>query len=1268
MNLSRELILPVFEKHSALSGEEHNKWILSFKPKTTEWTMTDMKDTIHLFQKTGYKENVYDEELVVESESDATILRVNGIHNISLYCEYENPKTARGSWYKYKKLSSDTDNSQLPDIFSQKISSYVREEHLLEDNQVPPQWASSLKSYEICKKITYTDPKTGIVYMICMTKRTNEPFQTMLASGVSGMVPIIDYYIECPTKMDPKDAVVCMVRMIQILEQNSSPITIEQQKEVLSNYDSLIDKIRDKKYFKDPYYLAPKPVTLEQVHVSDPELTYGQISILNGYAVTDKADGERMLLFVDENGNAYMINNAFEVRGTGWKVKRDILYNTILDGEYLPSSKRLDGSNKDMFACFDVYFVGGKSVIYLPLMKTKTSVMREKAKDKEKQKKTEPHIVGDTRVDIMNSILNDAMWHHEKDTSIELTSKVHIAATGNDMFLACRKILEDATKKGSPYDIDGLVFTPVDLPVLGYYPNKSITIKNASSTWDRVLKWKPPSQNSIDFCISVDKNTIRDIKHHVRYAKLTLSCGYSALKNEEISVSRGLQLLQTRISERNLGDDYILKSFTPQYYYEEGIQYAYVQLSSDGVLRAENGDEINDGAIVEFGYDINDKRSISYRWRAMRVRNDKMRNIILPTISSREESEPKGRRKERYQIKTIKANDWKTATGIWRSIHEPVSNDMITGVERAPQLVKQAIDLQTRLLGTDAVYYGRNVTREHLLSVEMLNFHNAVIKDNLYKWPQQLTKNSLLELACGMAGDMNRWQDPETGFSFRNILGVDLVRDNITKAVDGAYARVLKPRYGAQRKHQNYVFVIGDCAKPLYNGACSKGLDKDSEDVLKELYGKPSGRRLLTIIPPFAKNKFDMVSCQFAIHYFFETQQKLEGFMANVRDNLRPGGIFISTFMDGSSVEKLIRDKGKKGLVEGRKLDGKVVVWAIRRIFSVDKDSISENEEEAEYIGGSYIEKNPQEDQEGGARKQRKKEMIEVYDPDKKTKKSLSLVDVPGLGDCMFISLEIAAFGEEKSVQGNGSWMRKRIIDKMVEILSKDDEKALDLYESIKLHVDNLSPDIKDEASEELYSSDSKKTYAERVSGYIRWMSKKRVWGTQIELRVAMYYLERPLYIYQTTGDKTVAHTIGMDLYPNKEPVLVWFNGKNHYKALLQEKETVVAEPEKLETFPTIVAATVQAATNKEASSPFGRLIDVYLENTNRLIPEYLVDFNILYEYATRYGLELVQDGMFSDTYQAFKEKNPDAFPMFDKDPVQQQFSFLNRWVVFRRV
>lgn len=1288
MNISTELIMPILEEHAGLAASEENRrWVISFYPKTVEWSTTDMKDTISMFQKTGYREDVYDEKLVVYNEADSTSLHVNGIHNISRYCQNENPASSDARWYRYSVIEGNA-VTQIPDIFSLKMTSKIEEERSLDSANQPPQWGTSMKLYKLEKRISYTDEKSGMRYMITMTKTHDVPAQTMIASGVSGKNPVIGYSIQCPQGVSTKDVVVSIVRMLQIIEQNRFPMTTEQQKNVLAGYDALVSKVRDKKYFKDPYYLAPKPLTLEQEHISDPGITYGQLTILDGYAVTDKADGERMLMYIGDDGAAYLINNGFEVRGTGWRVKRDTLYNTLLDGEFLPLNKRLDGSDKDLFAAFDIYFVGGESVMGLPLIASPksavsaTSAVQASPKEEKTAREKKPERVMDkTRYEIMKTVLEGHMWEHDKDAALELISKRHIAANGNEMFAACRQLLEEAVKKGARYDIDGLVFTPASLPVLGYYPGKPVTIKSASSTWDRVLKWKPPQQNSIDFCVSIDKNPIKSqAARGTTYAKLMISCGYSALKNEEISVSRGLKLLQTRISERDLKDSYILKSFTPQYRYEKGIEYAYIPYAN-GVLRAENGDEITDGAVVEFGYDKSDKRPISYRWRAMRVRNDKMRNPVTP--SPTEDVQP---RRARYQIKTIKANDWKTATSVWKSIHEPVTREMITGVQRAPQLIKDAIDLQARLLGTDAVYYGRNVTREHLLSVEMLNFHNTVIKDNLYKW-QNYPKNNLLELACGMAGDMNRWQDPVTGFAFRNILGVDLVRDNITKAIDGAYARVLKPRYGAPRRHQNYVFVIGDCAKPLHNGAAARGYDKDSEEVLRELYGKASNKRYLTIIPPFARDKFDMVSCQFAIHYFFEKREKLEGFMANVRDNLRPNGLFIATFMDGASVERLIREKGKNGLVEGRKLDGAAVVWAIRRIYDASIGEEPEHEavaEQPEETNANAYEEIPPLMMDGGA-PPRKMTMLEVFDPSTNGKRSLRLANVPGVGDCMFVSLEVAAFGKDKSSTRNGIWMRTKIVSMMRQILSKNDNRAKELYEDMKLHINNISPEVKDEAekavSKKLYTPTSSssssspkeegKGYAERMAGYLDWMSQRKVWGTQIELRIAMDVLERPIQIYQTdvTTNRTSAHTIGEDKYPNVPPVMVWYNGTDHYKALL---EPAVEEPEvPMSSPPQSLAPPFKQLQiqpqQKDEDSKFGRIIDVYLENTNRLIPEYLVDFNLLYDYANRYGLELVQDGMFSDTYKAFKEKNPNSFPEFDKDTVQQQFSFLNRWVVFRR-
>lgn len=1311
MNLSKELILPIITTYVELAREEDRTWCVTLYPKTQPWSGTDMRDVISVFRAKGYKEDVHEEVLEVYDEAELTLLRVSGIHNISNYCHNENPKAAKGSWFRHARVEPE-DSIQFPDIFSLRVVSSVEEERSLGDMETPQGWGSSMKMHTMRKSIVYTDMKTGVKYCLCMVKRATDPATTMIKSNVSSKPAVIEYSIEVPPALYSKqpegkakapesekeredigkEVMTMIVKMLQMVEQNKTPITVDQQKQVLQAYNALVKKVRDARDFKDSFYLAPKPYTIEQVHLSDPGLTYGQLSILDGYAVTDKADGERMLMYIDDVGDAYLINNAFEVRGTGLKARRDLIHNTLLDGEFLPPSKRLDGVERDLFAIFDIYFVGGESVMGLPLIDTGTHAIQAvsiqapastSAKGAEKAK-----ITGRSRVEVISTVLESHLWEpsKDKDVSVQMVAKQHIAAKGEDMFKACREILTNATRKGTPYDIDGLIFTPTDLPVLGVYPGKAVTIKGSSTTWDRVLKWKPHDQNSIDFVVSLDKTPIVDHRTRRSYAKLLLSCGYSALKNEEISVSRGLQLLQTRISERNLKDVYILKAFTPQYKYQQGVQFAYIPYSADGTIVAANGDEIHDGSVVEFSYDPNDQRPVSYRWHPMRVRNDKMRNTVTPAQDAPE-------KKGRHQISTNKANDWKTATSIWKSIHEPVTREMITGVVRAPQLVKKALNLQARLLGTDAVYYGRNIAREHLLSVGMLNFHNTVVKDNLYKWPIGMAKTSLLELACGMAGDLGRWQDPNTGFAFRNVLGVDLVRDNITKAMDGAYARVLKPfRYGVQRKHQNYVFAIGDCAKPLATGEASRGMDKDSEDVLLELFGKRSSRRLLTSIPRFGRDKFDMVSCQFSIHYFFETEEKFRGFLANVRDNLRPGGVFITTFMDGKTVERLLQEEGRNGLVEGRKLDGRVVVWAIRNISQVATDAESPEEEaDAVPIAGVEPVLEPEAFMMGGAPARRSTKLM-AYEEDKSAIKEYRLVDVPAEGDCMFISLELAAFGEEKSKNRDGTWMRSKVIDKMREILSRPDETATELYEELRIHIDNMSSSVKEEASEmigkeSLYSTEeSDAPYEERADGYLEWMSTKGVWGTGIELRMAMEFLERPVFIYQTDKKtkRAQAHTIGENRFPNKPPVRVWFNGINHYKAVL-EKPGAPAMPTvpSVPSMPSLAAPVAAPAPKLPVEKPkFGRIIDVYLENINRLIPEYLVDFEVLTKYADEYGLELEHDSMFSDTYQEFKKQNPDTtFQGFDdaketdedyaqkkhENDVQKKFSFLNRWAVFKR-
>jgi hypothetical protein len=52
---------------------------------------------------------------------------------------------------------------------------------------------------------------------------------------------------------------------------------------------------------------------------------------------------------------------------------------------------------------------------------------------------------------------------------------------------------------------------------------------------------------------------------------------------------------------------------------------------------------------------------------------------------------------------------------------------------------------------------------------------------------------------------------------------------------------------------------------------------------------------------------FDIVSCQFSMHYLFETEQKLRAFLYNVSCRLEPGGFFVATTVDAEKVVALVR-------------------------------------------------------------------------------------------------------------------------------------------------------------------------------------------------------------------------------------------------------------------------------------------------------------------------------------------------------------------------
>ena len=100
------------------------------------------------------------------------------------------------------------------------------------------------------------------------------------------------------------------------------------------------------------HFVGPKPVSLEMDHVQEVvDSQPNKRSILKGYTVTDKADGEGNLLFINNEGDAYLIDPSMRVRSAGFRCTA--CKNTLLNGEYI--TRDLKGRLQFAFYVYDAY-------------------------------------------------------------------------------------------------------------------------------------------------------------------------------------------------------------------------------------------------------------------------------------------------------------------------------------------------------------------------------------------------------------------------------------------------------------------------------------------------------------------------------------------------------------------------------------------------------------------------------------------------------------------------------------------------------------------------------------------------------------------------------------------------------------------------------------------------------------------------------------------------------------------------------------------------
>lgn len=614
--------------------------------------------------------------------------------------------------------------------------------------------------------------------------------------------------------------------------------------------------------FTRSQFIGPQPVTLELQNVARDNIEVN--TILSGYTVTDKADGERCMLFVAKNGKCYLISNTMNVIPLGVSIPLEKNYGqTLLDGEWI--TRNASGMETKVYAIFDVYYANKKNVRTLPLMIAQEDDYHR------------GHGHDSKRDDRMTKMYNFLKAAKDVFGSNGITLMVKRFRKG-DIFANSKALLDEIDQGYFPYRTDGLIYTHSLLSVGGFSVGDGIV---GTGTWSKVYKWKPPHENSIDFQIKLALNDDGTQKKKVVGTNICqvyeLYVGFNATKWTPIKPSEYFNAQRGDDTTTAPSTEYGLKLFMPTDDIEsDELSYFYVSPN----MTCKNGDVIQDGAIIEFSL-------VDGQWKPIRIRRDK-----------------------------TTPNDIVTAINVWRSINYPVTQEIIKGE------IEVTMDMVPKY---DDIYYRRNINRDMFVSRNMMEFHNNGVKRVLIQGVIEMAgAKTLLDFACGKAGDLPKWLNT----SLTTVYGIDKARDNIENRNDGAYARIMQ---NAKTAGKTFVFGTLDVSQEI-NESLVESL-KDPEDKLV-------GDMLLK------HGTFDVISCQFAVHYFYDNEQTINNFINNVIRFLRPGGYLMLTFLDGNEVNMILNDKGE---ATGYGMNGKLI-WNIRRTrpgkIKVYMESIGEEFEE----------------------------------------------------------------------------------------------------------------------------------------------------------------------------------------------------------------------------------------------------------------------------------------------------------------------------------
>jgi hypothetical protein len=890
---------------------------------------------------------------IIEQNSGKLLLspirtEINGSENIQKYCNNNNIKELISfgcvNFIKKTNIFNDKGDKIWPvnfDDFNFRVS--LQNEEVLRPNKgaafyIIDKWKDSKKTFRYLNRVTFTHPDYPILVDISITKSTEivdkkpKTYYSTTDSNIFNREETYEIELEVDNKAigprtkfyNSKNILESLRKVIKFvlsgLQGTNFPISYPEQKHVLNSYMELLhkDKFDSKKWIHSGNFIGPNSVTLQLINVAPIDENSTEPNIRENYVVTDKADGDRHLMYISDTGKIYLINTNMNVIFTGAKSFEKEYFNSILDGELILHNKNEVFIN--LYAAFDIYYLNKNDIRALSF------VPDDKSKERHK-----------CRRELLNNLVNNltpVSIEQENNPSSkslverfkkskEIISPIRIECKkfypenqkGSSIFDACNDILLKANNNLFEYTTDGLIFTPAFFGVGSNKIGEAGPIKK--ETWKHSFKWKPPHYNTIDFLVTTIKNNSEDLIEQKFQDGINVTMSEQIIENKVIQlrctfdegkhgyINPCQDIIDDKFHENISYDKKSSNAKPVQFYptepYDPEAGITKIMLRNDGSdfkkMFTEEEQVFEDNTIVEFSYDMT--REKGWRWVPLRVRYDKTSDML------------KGKKNF--------GNSYDTAESNWKSIHFPITEDMI----------RSGLNIPNVQVSKDKYYNkGSNESKTEA----MKNFHNLYVKKLLIK---SVSKNgeTLIDYACGKAGDLPKWIDSKLSFVF----GIDVSKDNLENRLNGACTRYLNAR--KENKNMPYaLFVHGNSSQNIRNGSAM--LNDKAIQITRAVFG--NGPKEKEIIGPavtrqFGKGQdgFNVSSCQFAMHYFFQNPDTLQGFLRNLSECTKYQGYFIGTAYDGKKIFDLLKKKNPGESIQITE-DGKKI-WEIIKSYDHTK-------------------------------------------------------------------------------------------------------------------------------------------------------------------------------------------------------------------------------------------------------------------------------------------------------------------------------------------